>query len=313
MYFPLEINLLFKLCRLINSLHSKLESLKEDLKNLHLIDQKLDNYRDNLESILDQISCLYVYDSDQDTVEHNLEELKSKLDSEIDFLSQFLEKTKEKYQNSQQLVPIDLGQKLAALELRAEDTSQAMEEKKREQKRAKTARTDYLSDVDDLQTWFRETEINVQDRSCEPEKIMERIRQMQSELPGINDKIERMTKNGKMILTNIKDEAEKEIISATIANLTEQLVRVKTWLEEKKQLIGDTLDAWQRFLNLLESVKAWTAEKRVFLQEPLRLSSLNQARQKLHEYAVGICVIIILNGIIEYLLIMVIIAICFTN
>ena len=78
-------------------------------------------------------------------------------------------------------------------------------------------------------------------------------------------------------------------------------------------MIGDTLDAWQRFLNLLESVKAWTAEKRVFLQEPLRLSSLNQARQKLHEYAVGICVIIILNGIIEYLLIMVIIAICFTN
>ncbi|XP_032455806.1 golgin subfamily A member 6-like protein 6 isoform X13 [Nasonia vitripennis] len=163
-----------------------------------------------------------------------------------------------------------------------------MEEKQREQKRAKTTRTDYLADVDELQAWMREAELKVQDRSCEPSKMMENLRQIQTELAPMSDKLERLTKNGKSIAENTRDEAEKEMVGSTVANLTEQLAQVKAWLEEKKQQVGDTLDAWQRFLALLEAVKAWTAEKRVFLAEPLKLASLNQARQRLHEYSTAV-------------------------
>lgn len=228
-----------------------------------------------------------MHGADQAAIERELADLGAELDEELEVLREFSGDTKARYQASQQLVPIDVAQKLAALELQAEDTSQAMEEKQREQKRAKTTRTDYLADVDGLQAWIREAELKVQDRSCEPSKMMENLRQIQTELAPMSDKLERLTKNGKSIVENTRDEAEKDLIGSTVANLTEQLAQVKAWLEEKKQQVGDTLDAWQRFLALLEAVKAWTAEKRVFLSEPLKLASLNQARQRLHEYSVG--------------------------
>ncbi|OXU29764.1 hypothetical protein TSAR_015301, partial [Trichomalopsis sarcophagae] len=230
----------------------------------------------------------HVHGSDQAAIERELADLGAELDEELEALREFSGDTKARYQASQQLVPIDVAQKLAALELQAEDTSQAMEEKQREQKRAKTTRTDYLADVDELQAWTREAELKVQDRSCEPSKMMENLRQIQTELAPMSDKLERLTKNGKSIAENTRDEAEKEMVGSTVANLTEQLAQVKAWLEEKKQQVGDTLDAWQRFLALLETVKAWTAEKRVFLAEPLKLASLNQARQRLHEYSTAV-------------------------
>ncbi|KAL7297367.1 hypothetical protein TKK_0009753 [Trichogramma kaykai] len=274
--------------KLVDLLQSKSEESKEDLQSLRRVDEALDQHRECLESILERITSVHVYDSNQEAVERELSDIGRELDSELEALRRISEDTKTRYQNSQQLIPIDLGQKLAALELRAEDTSQAMEEKQRAQKRAKTTRTDYLADADELQKWLREAELKVQDRSCEPSKMMEHLRQIQSELAPITDKLERMSKNGKTIVDNTKDEEEKQTITTTIAGITEQLAQVKSWLDEKKQQVGDTLDAWQRFLTLLEAVKAWTAEKRVFLQEPLRLSSLSQARQKLHEYATAV-------------------------
>lgn len=275
----------WKTCRLVNSLQSKSEKSSEDLQDLLNVEEEVSRHRESLESLIERIAGLHVY---QPGIESEIEELASELSSELEALRKFTGDTKARYQASQQLVPVDAGQGLAALELRAEDASQAMEEKQRDQKRAKTVRTDYLADVDVLQTWIRETELKVQDRSCTPDKTMEYVRQALNELPPMQDKLERLTRNGKTIVDNTKDEAEKESISATIATLTEQLSHLKTWLDEKRQQVGDTLDAWQRFLNLLESVKAWTAEKKVFLADPIKLSSLNQARQRLHDYSVRI-------------------------
>lgn len=256
------------------------------MESLRLVEEEIERHRQCLESLSGRIGAYHVHGADQPAIELGLDELARELGAELEALRDFTADTKARYQDDQQLVPIDVAQRLAALELQAEDTSQAMEEKQREQKRAKTQRTDYLADVDELQAWVREAELKVQDRSCEPTKMMENLRQIQNELAPVSDKLERLTKNGKAIMENTRDDAEKELIAGTVATLTEQLAQVKAWLDEKKQLVGDTLDAWQRFLTLLEAVKAWTAEKRVFLVEPLKLSSLNQARQKLHEYAV---------------------------
>lgn len=255
------------------------------MQDLLCVEKEIKQHRESLETLIERIAGLHVY---QPGVEDELEELASELSCELESLRKFTGNTKARYQASQQLVPVDAGQSLAALELRAEDASQAMEEKQRDQKRAKTVRTDYLADVDVLQAWIRETEVKVQDRSCTPDKTMEHLRQALNELPPMQDKLERLTRNGKTIVDNTQDETEKESILSTIANLTEQLGQIKNWLDERRQQVGDTLDAWQRFLTLLESVKAWTAEKKIFLQEPLKLSSLNQARQRLHDYSVRI-------------------------
>lgn len=205
----------------------------------------------------------------------------------IEKVKKFSSNTKARYQASQQLVPSDLAQQLTSLELNTESTLQTMEEKQRNQKRAKTIRTDYLSYIDELQEWIRKAELKVQDRSVEPLKLREFLRQIQTELAPMTDKLEKLIKNGNIIIENTKDDDEKELIKKTIANINEQFGQVKTWLEEKKQQVGDTLDAWQRFLVLYESVRVWTDEKRIFLEEPLKLSSLVQTRQRLHDYSVG--------------------------
>lgn len=51
--------------------------------------------------------------------------------------------------------------------------------------------------------------------------------------------------------------------------------------------VGDSIDSWQRFLQLHALVLAWVEEKNSFLSEPLHLTSLVQARQKSHDYNVN--------------------------
>lgn len=161
-----------------------------------------------------------------------------------------------------------------------------MEEKDREFKRAKTIRTDYLTDVEEVQRWIQQAETKIQDRSIEPQQLREHLQQIQSELGGVMDRLERLSKNGRTIIEKTKDEEEKALVQKTIDNLTEQLQQVRSWLEEKKAQVGDSLDAWQRFLSLHQQVLAWLAEKRTFLEEPLKLTTLHEARQRLHDYSV---------------------------
>ncbi|XP_020291842.1 nesprin-1 isoform X3 [Pseudomyrmex gracilis] len=273
---------------LVSSLCEKSEKASEDLKALENVERETERLRKRLNEAREKTSNLYVYGVDQDATEDELNELRSQVEDLVDTAKKFSGSTKARYQASQQLVPSDIVQHLTALELCAEATAQAMEEKQREQKRARTTRSDYLADVDEVQAWIRQAELKVQDRSVEPTVLREHLRQIQNELGTISDKLERLTSNGQTIVKNTRDNAEKELINRTIDNLTDQLAQVKSWLEEKKQIVGDTLDAWQRFLTLYEAVKAWTEEKRQFLVEPLELSSLVQAKQRLHEYSTAV-------------------------
>lgn len=51
----------------------------------------------------------------------------------------------------------------------------ALEEKAREQKRAKQTREDYKKDVEAVQAWLQNAELAVQDRSIEPQIIKDHI------------------------------------------------------------------------------------------------------------------------------------------
>lgn len=273
-------------CRLVDSLRDKARKAHEDLESFVNDENEVKRLTELLESEHNLIKDFYVYGADQDRVEEELLQLGKKLESLVDSVKKFSGSTKARYQSSQQLVPSDLAQQLTQLELTAENTTQTMDEKQREQKRARTTRTDYARDVDELQAWIRQAELKVQDRSIEPSRLRESLRQIQNELGPMSDRLERLTKNGQTIVDNTRDEDEKEIIAKTIANLTEQLGQVRSWLDEKKQQVGDIMDAWQRFLVLYDAVKAWIEEKKLFLTEPLTLTSLVQTRQRLHDYSV---------------------------
>ncbi|XP_043492348.1 nesprin-1 [Polistes fuscatus] len=273
---------------LVGSLREKSKKAEEDLEELENLENEIERLRKSLNESRDLATNLYVFGADQDLTENEVDQLKSHLENLVDSAKKFSGKTKARYQVSQQLVPTDLSQHLTALELCAEASAQAMDEKQREFKRARTTRSDYLTDVDEVQAWVRQAEIKVQDRSVEPIALRESLRQIQNELGPVTDKLERLTRNARVIIDNTRDDNEKEFIEKTVNDLNEQLGQVKNWLDEKRQIVGDTLDAWQRFLTLYDAVRAWTEEKKQFLTEPLKLSTLIQARQRLHEYSTAV-------------------------
>jgi nesprin-1 len=97
-----------------------------------------------------------------------------------------------------------------------------------------------------------------------------------------------LTKNGHFICEKSKDVNEQDLIKSTISNLTEQLQQVKSWLEERKMQVGDSLDSWKKFMQLYEHIRNWSNEKTAFLAEPLKLATLVEARQKVNDYTLAV-------------------------
>lgn len=264
-----------------------MKKTEDDLREIVEALDSIAKEKTDLNKIKLEVEHFYVFDANLERTETNLKQLRNKVDSRIRSAKELASKLKDKYNKSQQLVPSDISQELNQLELLTEAITSAMEEKDREFKKAKTVRSDYLNDVDEVQSWIKDAELKVQDRSVEPQLLQQHLQTIQSEIGGITDRLEKLIKNGKTIIEKTRDEDEKQLIQSTINNLSDQLQQVRSWLEEKRQQVGETLDAWQRFLSLYQTVMTWVQEKRVFLKEPLYITTLTEARQKLHDYSVS--------------------------
>lgn len=225
-----------------------------------------------------------MFGEDTEVTERQLNALRKDTKEAIKKAKDNLSAIKETYEKKQQFIPTDISQDINNLELLSEAIINAMDEKDREFKKAKTVRGEYLKDVEQVQAWIKEAELKVQDRSIEPHVLNDHLQQIQSEIGAIGDRLEKLIKNGKVIIDKTKDEEEKPLIQSTINNLTDQLQQVRGWLDEKRQQIGETIDAWQRFLQLYQTVMTWVGEKRTFLKDPVKLTTLHEARQKSHDY-----------------------------
>ncbi|XP_064211053.1 muscle-specific protein 300 kDa isoform X18 [Tribolium castaneum] len=271
--------------RLLDSLDAKLQKTEDDLREIVEALDCVAREKTELNKVKLEVENFYVFDANLDRTEGQLKQLRSKVASCTGRAKELSSRLKDKYLKSQQLVPSDVAQELNQLELLTEALASAMEEKDREFKKAKTVRSDYLNDVEEVQSWIKDAELKVQDRSIEPQLLQQHLQTIQAEIGGITDRLEKLIKNGKLIVEKTKDDDEKQLIQSTINNLSDQLQQVRSWLEEKRQQVGETLDAWQRFLSLYQTVMTWVQEKRVFLKEPLYITTLTEARQKLHDYS----------------------------
>ncbi|XP_072386756.1 muscle-specific protein 300 kDa isoform X12 [Diabrotica undecimpunctata] len=271
--------------RLLTDLKEKRQKTDKDLKEIEQALLDIKNKKSSLSSLKQEVEKFYVFDANITKTQEDLNNLQAKVSDDIENTKVFSSGIIKKYTALQNLVPSDVAQELNQLELLAESISNAMEEKDREFKKAKTIRTDFSNDVDEVQSWIKDAELQIQDRSIEPQVLHQHLQQIQSEFASINDRLDKLTRNGRNIIQKTKDDEEKEITQSTINNLTEQLSHIKSLLDERKQQVGETLDAWQRFLMLYQAVMQWVAEKKVFLKDPLRLSTLTEAKQKLHEYS----------------------------
>lgn len=275
-------------CRLLDSLDDKRRKTEDDLREIVEALNNISRERTELNKLKLEVENFYVFDADLDRTEAELKQLRSRVDSRCRQAKDLSSRLKDKYNRAQQLVPSDVAQELNQLELLTEAIASAMEEKDREFKKARTIRTDYLNDVEEVQSWIKDAELKVQDRSVEPQLLQQHLQQIQSEIGTIADRLEKLIKNGKVIMEKTKDDEERQLVQSTMNELADQLQQVRSWLEEKRQQVGETLDAWQRFLSLYQLVMAWVQEKKVFLQEPLYITTLTEARQKLHDYSVSI-------------------------
>ncbi|XP_063222936.1 muscle-specific protein 300 kDa isoform X4 [Bacillus rossius redtenbacheri] len=274
--------------KLVESLRSKCSNIKEEFDNIKAVEVDIEAKRQELERVDSQVRSLYVFGEDLDSSEAALQAVKCEAEDCVSKAKTLTSETREWYINLQQLVPTDIAQQLSSLELLWEAVSGAMEEKDREMKRARTVRTEYTRDVEQVQSWLQQAQTRVQDRLLEPRQMKECLAQVQSEIGEVSDKLERVRKNGEVLLENSRDENEKQLVQRTVANLTDELQKVRSWLDDKKQQVADCLDSWERFMSLYQAVKSWVDDKQTFLLEPLQLSSLTQTRQRLHDYSVAV-------------------------
>lgn len=264
-----------------------MEKADKDIADIVETQKRIAELTERIKATLRDIKSFKVFGENQQRLENQLNALQTRVSKATTDSKSLIADTEKKYANNHQPVPTDLAQELSALELLTETLSNTMDEKDRDFKRARTIRYDYAADVDEVTAWLQKAELKVQDRTLEPSVLKEQLQQLQSEIGPICEKLERLTKNGRTIIDNAQDEAEKEVIRSTIDNLTEQMSQVKSLLEDKKQKVGDCLDAWARFLALNETVRQWVEVQREFLARSLHLTTLQQTRQKLNEYSVS--------------------------
>lgn len=257
------------------------------MDNIEEIFHNITELQDRINTLQDELSHLYVFGENQKQIENNLTQINKSIDDIITDSKRLIKQTQDKYTIEQNFVPADIAQELTTLELHTEQLHAAMDEKNREFKKAKTVRTEYLTNVDAIQSWLQNAELRIQDRTMEPLQLKETLNKIHNEIGGIQERLENVKQNGQLIIEKSRNEEEKDLIRTTIDQLTQQLNQVRAWLDEKKQQVGDSMDAWSRFINMYQAVMSWAAEKRTFVAQPMKIITLLEARQKQNDYAVG--------------------------
>lgn len=258
------------------------------MEEIEAIFHKISALQDKFNTLLEEIHAVHAFDENIIKIETKLTELEQQVHDTVKDSQTLIAKTKDSYLKKQNLIPSDIDQEFTALELLSERVQGNMESKQKEFKRAKTVRTDYLAGVDEIQRWLMQAEMEVQDRTLAPAQMKELLHRINQEITGIYERFTMVKTNGQLIIDNCRNSDEKVLVQTTIDQLAQQLGQVRSWLDEKKQQVGDSLDAWTRFMNLYQIVMAWVAEKRTFLDQTIELRTLAEARSKLQDYVAAV-------------------------
>lgn len=113
------------------------------------------------------------------------------------------------------------------------------------------------------------------------------FQEIQTDILSATDRLHKAGKVGNTLVELSNDKTEAEIIRQTLSTLETELSQFKNLLNQLRQEIGDTLDAWERFMALHKIVVIWLTEKKAFLDESLQLENLNDVKRKLNDYSVS--------------------------
>lgn len=271
-----------------DTLRDKDQQVSKDLEEIEQVFRRISQLQDKLNALHEQLQSVHVYDEHIAQTEQVLITLNSQVQQAGEESRALIAQTQALYQTKQNQLPSDIAQEFTALELLAERVQVAMETKEKDFKRAKTVRTDYLAGVDEIQRWLLQAEVQVQERTLEPTQMKELLQRINQEIGAIYERFTLVKTNGQLIIENCRNSEEKTLVQSTIDQLAAQLAQVRGWLDEKKQAVGDSLDAWTRFMNLYQIVMSWVADKRTFIDQTIELRTLPEARTKLNDYAAAV-------------------------
>ena len=274
--------------KLNDTLRDKEQQVSKDLEEIEQVFRRISQLQDKLNALHEQLQSVHVYDEHIAQTEQLLITLNSQVQQAAEESKSLVAQTTAHYQAKQNQLPSDIAQEFTALELLAERVQVTMETKEKDFKRAKTVRTEYVDGVDEVQRWLLQAEVQVQERSLTPTQMKELLQRINHEITAIYERFTLVKTNGQLIIENCRNSEEKTLVQTTIDQLAASLAQVRGWLDEKKQAVGDSLDAWTRFMNLYQIVMSWASEKRTFIDQTIELRTLPEARNKLNDYVTAV-------------------------
>merc|ERR1719282_1955807 len=273
---------------LITQLEERVTIVEDEINNLEGVDKKVMELQDKINRLGKHLSDVKVWHQNHAETEAKLVDLRQDIEAVSSQIRELHTSTRKKLTELGQSLPSDTADKLANIELLAEQKLTNLEDRESEHKRAKNIRYEFQVDVEEVQFWISRSESKIQDRTLEPHILKNNLNDIQSEINGISEQLDKLLSNGKIITEKTDNNQEKELVLSTTNNLSEQISSLKNLIQEKKNAANDAIDAWQRFLQFHSALKTWCDEKDSFLKEPFCFTNLSAAKLKLQDYNTAI-------------------------
>lgn len=274
--------------RLKDRLREAARKVKQSAVLLKEQSDKITDYTHDLTQIKVQIGSIHVFDENVDRTERELTEIKEKLSAKEANIKPFIAGIRDLYNTEQNFIPTDIVQNLVNLELLLENNFELWEDKMKSFKKARSIRSEYLTNVDEVNQWIRQAVDKTNDPHVEPNQFKENLHKLNQEQELIWERLQCAKKNGDVIIENSHSDEERILIKTTIDQLEHQLNEIGHLLTEKRQQIDNTLDGWSRFLHMHRAVMDWCREKKNMLSEPMDIHTIQQAKQKHAEYSAAV-------------------------
>jgi chromosome segregation ATPase len=113
-----------------------------------------------------------------------------------------------------------------------------MDEKERDLAKAQSIRTEYTRDLEEITFWLGRAEAKVQDRNAEPHVLKSQLDEVSYEVGGAADQLERLNRNGQVLMEKAALSQDRELAHSTCANVTQQLSHLRHILEQKKMAVS---------------------------------------------------------------------------
>ena len=139
-------------------------------------------------------------------------------------------------------------------------------------------------DVEEVQFWVSKSEAKIQDRTLDPHSLKNNLNEIQSEINSISEQLDKVLSNGKIISEKTDNHQEKDLVTSTTSNLSDQIGSLRQLIHDKKNSANDAIEAWQRFLQVHSAMKTWCEEKDAFLEKPFSFTNLSAAKLKVQDY-----------------------------